>query len=357
MEKQNKAALATQPSRNGFWHRYFTIEAGQNLSWAAVIAGTVTFFAVFALLSLISAAIGFGQFSPSTSDPFSGVGVGMAIWTAISLLISLFAAGFVGGLAARRAGMLHGFLTWALSLVLSVALLSSALAGVTGALGHVLGAAFQVAGSAAGAGAEVVGKGAEALGGQIAEQIQNVDVNQLSSDAQQLLKDTKIPELQPENLSNMLKESRDEALAAGKELVTNPQNHEQILSDLLKSLQSKADKLSQAADREALVNALEQNSQLSHEEAQKAVDNSFAGIEKLSQEASKQLEQAKVQIEKTSKQAEQLVQDVRQGAEDASHKISGVTVAIFFALLIGLALCSYAGYLGSSKTKSTVIEA
>ena len=59
------------------------IPAGNNLSWASILAGAVTAAACFATLSLLTAALGFGLFSPTASDPLSGVGVGTGIWLSL----------------------------------------------------------------------------------------------------------------------------------------------------------------------------------------------------------------------------------------------------------------------------------
>ena len=71
------------------------IQAGKNLSWGSIIAGAVSAAAVFAVLSLLTAALGFGLFAPTSNDPMAGVGVGTGIWTIITLIISFCAGGYV----------------------------------------------------------------------------------------------------------------------------------------------------------------------------------------------------------------------------------------------------------------------
>lgn len=101
-------------------------EAGYNLSWGAVFAGVVTFIALIITLGFIGNAIGFGTVSPKASDPMSGVGTGLLIWTVIQLILSFLGAGFVAGVTARRVGVVHGFLTWAVSTIATFILLSVA---------------------------------------------------------------------------------------------------------------------------------------------------------------------------------------------------------------------------------------
>jgi len=95
---------------SSFWRRHFVSdEAGKNISWGAVIAGAVTFFAVLFLFSLITTAIGLGTFDPTSSNPMDGVGTGTLIWTILTLILSYAAGGFVAGLASGKTGLLHGF--------------------------------------------------------------------------------------------------------------------------------------------------------------------------------------------------------------------------------------------------------
>lgn len=95
-------------------------EAGVNISWGSILAGLVSFFAIFITLSLI----GFGIVKPTSDSPLDGVGTGLTIWTVVTFILALFCSGFISGVASRRIGLLHGFLTWATSVLVLVAILS-----------------------------------------------------------------------------------------------------------------------------------------------------------------------------------------------------------------------------------------
>ena len=144
-----------------------------NTSWGAILAGVVTFLAVAVLLSLVTAAIGLGGASGTTTG----------IWSAVSTALALAAAGYVTGALAVRSGLLHGFLTWATSVVAAVVLVAWLGSSLLGVLGGVLG---QVADTAT----EVVA--GEDLG-QIAEEaevaVDQEDVDQSEAQAQQALDD------------------------------------------------------------------------------------------------------------------------------------------------------------------------
>ncbi|MGJ9373778.1 TIGR04086 family membrane protein [Nesterenkonia sp. CF4.4] len=114
-------------------------ERGNNASWGAIFAGTVTFLAVMLVFGLISAAMGLSE-----TD-----GVAIGIWSIIAILLALAIAGFVAGALAVRSGLLHGLVTWATSLVAVVVLIGWLGTSVLGAVGGAIGDAAEAAGGPA----------------------------------------------------------------------------------------------------------------------------------------------------------------------------------------------------------------
>lgn len=343
-------------SNKQFWRNHFSsAEAGTNLSWGSVIAGVVTFFAVFLLLTFITTAIGFGTFKPTSNDPLAGVGTGMLIWSALSLLLSLLAAGFLSGLAARKAGMLHGFLTWALSTTLLVVFLTSGIFSAVGAVGQVLSTTLGAVGNAAGAVASTAGgaaeKGLELVGAQFSE----IDTKELQTQVQSVLKDTEEPALQPEYIQGMLNDSKNDVLQAAKEFAVNPNNSDAIFQGLMDKLKGRADELGKAADKDAIKKAVAKNTSLTQQEADQAVENIHKGLQNASDEAKKQLDQAEKKLNEFKAQAEKTAKEARETAENVSHTISLASVLLFLAMLVGLVLTSVAGYVGSNKTRDLTV--
>ncbi|WP_296111896.1 hypothetical protein [uncultured Anaerococcus sp.] len=115
------------------------LDAGRNLSWGSILAGAVSGAAVFTVLSLLTAALGFGIFSANSANPFEGIGVFTGIWTAITLIVSFCAGGFVAGYAARSTGLLHGAITWAVTILLLFTLIFNAVASTLGLAGQAVG--------------------------------------------------------------------------------------------------------------------------------------------------------------------------------------------------------------------------
>lgn len=329
------------------------IPAGNNLSWASILAGAVTAAACFATLSLLTAALGFGLFSPTTSDPLSGVGVGTGIWTAITLILSFLAGGFVAGYSARSTGKLHGAITWAVTLLLLLTFVINAISQVLGAAANVAGTAANVAGNVAGSTISATGDAVSAGVEKAGNAIGDVDTAELQENVEKYLSDTDIEELQPEYLNNQLEESKDEIGQAVKDIALNPDNANNIISDLTKSLQDKANTIADSADRDAIANAVAQNSDLTQEEAEEVTDNIYNGLVDANKQAQTALNDASTQINNYATEAEnkvdETVENAKEGAEDASKKASAGSVITFLGLIAALALSAWGGQMGEQK--------
>ena len=121
----------------------------RRISWGAVLGGTLMVVAVQLLLSMLGLGLGL-----TTIDPAQGaagtpeattMGTTAAVWWAVSYLVALIVGGYVAarlaGAFEKTDGVLHGLLTWALALVVSFWLLTSA-------IGSVIGGAFNAVGNA-----------------------------------------------------------------------------------------------------------------------------------------------------------------------------------------------------------------
>ncbi|MGH7110093.1 MAG: hypothetical protein ACREFK_06650 [Stellaceae bacterium] len=118
----------------------------RRISWGGVFAGLFLVLAIQFLLDVLSIGVGFGLIRPGQGGmPNAGsLGIGAAVWWAVAYWIALviggFAAARLAGVASRFDGLLHGLVTWALALVVALALLMSAASGA-------IGGAFGVVGS------------------------------------------------------------------------------------------------------------------------------------------------------------------------------------------------------------------
>ncbi len=325
-----------------------TDEAGRNVSWSAIIAGVVTFIAFLIMFSLIGSAIGLGVTDVTSNDPFKGVGTGLAIWGVLTLLISLLAAGFVAGITAARVGLIHGFLTWATSVIILFVLLTFTTINTFQTVGSIFGSVGSAVGQGAGSVASTAGNAIQSTFNSVTDNFTGVDTDELEGNVQEILSDTDIPELQPGYLEGQLEESRNEVLEAGKDLAVNPENSDAILSDLSDSLTAKSEEIQNAADEEAIANAVESNTDLNQAEAEEATANIVDGLNQASTQASEQIENAQVALEDASQELESTITDLRQSTEEATQTASKISIWGFVALLLTMIVTSIAGILGSS---------
>lgn len=333
-------------------------EAGYNLSWGAIFAGVVTFFALLFTLSLIGDAIGFGMLSPTSSDPMAGVGTGVIIWTVISLILSFFGAGFVSGITARRVGLVHGFLTWALSLMLTVILLVSVLSQALSAVGSLFGniaqGAGQVTSEVASSASDAVTESFDKVVGQI--DVDQQDIDEFNGNVEQILQDTDVKELQPDYLRQQLNEASEEIGQAAKKVVTEPESADKTLDTLMKNLDQRVEGIAENVDQDAVTNAIYQNSNLNQQEAQEATQNIVEGYEKAAKSTREQLQKATAELDQARVDLEQDVKQLRQGADKASTTAMSTSIWAFVGVVIGAVLAVFGGILGTRFVTEEITE-
>lgn len=330
------------------------LEAGRNLSWGSIIAGAVSGAAVFTVLSLLTAALGFGIFSATSANPFAGIGFFTGLWTAITLIVSFCVGGFVAGYAARSTGLLHGAITWAVTVLLLFTLVFNAVAttlGIAGqAAGAVAGTAANVAGSALSGAGDAASSAIGAAVDKVGEGLGDVDTAELQGNLEKYLADTDVKELQPDYLEGQVKESKDEIAAAVKSIALNPENAGAEIDKLTKSLSKKAETIANAADEDAIASAVAENSQLSEAEAKEIGKNIYDELDKASVETSKAINQASDKINELAKEAkltaDETVEKAKKGADKASNAASIGSVLTFLGLIAALAISAIAGRKG-----------
>ncbi|MCR1927219.1 hypothetical protein NSA39_04995 [Enterococcus gallinarum] len=324
-------------------------EAGYNLSWGSIFAGVVTFIALFMTFSLIGSAIGFGMVEPTSNNPLDGVGTGLMIWTVVTLILSLFGAGFVSGVAARRVGLVHGFLTWATSMIVTIVMLSYLTIGAFSVVGSLLG---NIA-SAVGSGVENVASGTADVASKAFDEITgnmgDIDTDQLQTDVRDVLKDTDVPELQPNYLQDQVSDATSDITDAGKKIATDPNKADEIIDDLSTKLQDRATKISDSVDEDAISNAVAKNTDLNQQEATQNIVN---GLQKASDEAQQQIETAQQNLEQAKQDIDQAVKDARKKADEVSDATAKASIWGFVAMVLGLVLTSIGGMVGANLVKT-----
>ena len=120
--------------------------SASGVSWAAVVAGAFVAAALSLILLALGAGAGLSSLSPwaNSGAPASAVKFGALIWIALTEIISAGIGGYLAGrLRTKWTGVrtdevyfrdtAHGFLVWAVALVISGALLTTASGAMVGA--------------------------------------------------------------------------------------------------------------------------------------------------------------------------------------------------------------------------------
>lgn len=268
------------------------------ISWGAVLAGALVALMVMLLINLLTIGLGLRAIDPATEqEPFSGVGTGTMIGIIIANVLALFAGGWTAGRLANKPdsteASLHGVLTWGLVTLLSFWLLATAVgqlvSGVTGIVGQ---------------GLSVVAQGASAVSPEAAQAVedalseQGVTLDSIRQEANQL---------------------------AGTEGESAPGETVTALVERFFSEEGQV-------DRQELVDALAQNTELSDQQAEEQVST----WEETYLQATQSLEESRQRLE--------------QVAQDASDAVGAAAIWAFIGLLIGAAIAIAGSMLGRPKT-------
>lgn len=124
----------------------------RRISWGAVFAGVVLTLAIQLLLSMLGLGVGMTTIDPAQQGGTPGassLGLGAGIWWTVSYVVALAIGGYVAarlaGVVLKGDGMIHGLLTWALALLVSAYLVSSALGAVMNSTFNMLGSVASTA--------------------------------------------------------------------------------------------------------------------------------------------------------------------------------------------------------------------
>ena len=264
----------------------------KRISLQAIFAGVVVAIAVQLLLSMLGVGIGLGLVNPmSGGTPGAGsFGIGAGLWWLVTTLVSVFAGGYVAawlaGITERFDGLLHGIVTWAVTLLITFYLLTSAIGGL-------IGGAFGLIGSAASAAGDTV----KAAAPQVAAAT-GITPDMLREQAQSYL--------QPSNPDPATMSAEDAQKA--------------IARDLPKLATGSNEQAGQAKER--IVAIMAAQLKISHEEAAKRFDD------------------AQAQLKQTKDQA---VQTAESATEKTAGSASMVAILAFVALLLGAAAAAWGG--------------
>ncbi|MFG1173917.1 type VII secretion target [Erwiniaceae bacterium CAU 1747] len=328
------------------------MELKRRISWGSIIAGVVTVMAVSLLLTMLGTSLGLSLLSPKSDDVINGADKAVLAWSLASVVLSLACGGFVAGRLAGVDGTIHGFLSWATSLLVASVLGFAVAGGILNMAGSAVGAVASATGSAvSGLGnAAVKATGATAdIGQNIADSLgfdTRLSAQQTDRQVLDALRKSNIKELQPEFLQSQLEAAGQDLATAAKNLAVNPGNSDEILNNLSNKLKSRAETVSKGVDREEVKKALADNSSLTPEEADKAVNNFIEARDKTIQEFNERMTQLETRLNDAKAQYAELKEKAKEKADAAAREGAKIALWSFFGLLIGAVVSALAGLWG-----------
>ncbi|WP_075181989.1 CAP-Gly protein [Pantoea sp. 1.19] len=324
----------------------------RRVSWGSIIAGIFTVMAISLLLSTLGTSLGMAMLSPKSDDMVNGADTAVIVWTLVALLVSLACGGFITGRLAGVDGAIHGFLVWATSLIAAAVLGFAALGGVLNVAGSAVssvasatGSVVSGVGSAAGQGAKGAFNLGEKVFGQLGIDTHLQDEN-LDQQVAEALRKSNIDTLQPDYLRGQLEGAGKETATAIKDLAVNPENSDAIIDGLVAKLKARSEAIGQGVDKAQLKQALAQNTSLTPEEADKAVENIIAARDKTAQVVTQRLNELQANIEQAKQRYAQLKQEAKEKADAAAKAVAKISLWSFFGLLLGAIVTSLSGLWG-----------
>jgi hypothetical protein len=154
----------------------------RRISWGAVLAGAAIVIAVHVSLSPLGFGIGMSTVAPAAGDTPQAPSIGIAagVWWVISNLIALVIGGYVAarlsGMPTRGDGIIHGVLVWAVTLLITMYLLTTSIGSIVGGAFNVVGNVISGVGQSV---AEAVPQAADAAG---------ISPEQIQEQAEELLR-------------------------------------------------------------------------------------------------------------------------------------------------------------------------
>lgn len=307
----------------------------KRISWGAVFAGVLIALVVQLLLSLLGLGIGFGSIEPKTeSNPFSGLATGALVWWVVSMLIALFAGGLTAGRLAGVPrsfdGVLHGLLSFSMFTLISFYLLTTAVGGIISGVGSLVGETLSMAGKG-------VAAAAPEVAGAVKQEMKNqgIDLAYLKQEARQILRETGKPELQPDALKRQASGAGNDISSEVGSGAENPQNAGNSADNIIDRLFSRADKVVDAADRDAAVNVVMKRTGKTRAESEQIVDNWIATYH-----------QAGAKLDTLKNKAGETARNAGDAVASAASKAS---IYAFIGLLLGAAAAAVGGNVGKPK--------
>ncbi len=329
------------------------------ISWQSIIAGSITALAISIVMAVLGVALGFTVVSPTTSHPMSGLGTAFGVWGVISILLSLAAGGFAAGLFSITKGAEHGFMVWAVVLIVG-ALFSGA---AVGSAVRTVGAVVRGVGSGAASVASTVGS---AVGGSVSDMASSaydrianmhldIDTDHLGDQVNAVLRDTGVEELQPDYLRHQVSEVRADLRNAFHQVTEEPDSFDNVVAQFMDRQRARFNDLTENVDKNAAVNALMQNRNISREEAEEEVNAAILAFNRTVDRAKRGLDRVQEQVQEARVSIQQAADRARVKADRFASTAAKSALAAGVALILGAVVCVFAGHWGNRYSTNYIV--
>ncbi len=328
----------------------------RRVSWGSIFGGVVTVMAVSILLAILAAAISFFMLDPTDSNPASGIGTNVGIWTVVALIVSFAAGGFVAGKLAGADGYIHGFLVWSTTTILTLIFSVWVVSGAVKMAGNILGSVSSVAGSVVSGVGSAIGGGVSGVGSVLdgIDISDEVDGSTVRQDVRQAMRRSGVREFQPEYLQSQLRAVRSDLQRSARRLAMNPNDAETVINGFLERTKNRADQAFADVDRADINRAIANNTSLSTAEANRVVDEYTEFINNARRNAREQIENLQESVQDARQNWEELKVNAREEANNVANAAGRSALWSFIALLIGGIICAFTGHYGTRKTQEGI---
>ena len=303
----------------------------RRVSWGAVFAGLFVTIVVQLMLTLLGVSLGAATIEPlRQQSPDKGLALGSGIWLLVTGLISIWVGAFVAGRMAggplRTDGMLHGIVTWSVSTCATMFLLATAVGALLGGTGALLSGALAVGGSTTGSD----------QGGQMAS-LKN-DVKNLFPQAGSLLPPTgrtESPQTSGQQTSGTSDQQASSSQTQSPGQLTELARNDAELAAAVAAMEKNSGASKSPGDREQVLNILAAKHQMNESQAAALVD-----------QWDEQFQQLKGRVE----------QKAREVGDTAARGVSQGALWASIALLLGLLVAAWGGWVGTASLPFTEPE-
>ncbi len=177
------------------------------------------------------------------------------------------------------------------------------------------------------------------------ENITEVDTAELEGNVEDVLRDTDIPELQPEYLQGELDAVREDIVEAGRQAIAEPRtirpNHIGSRCDTMRT--ERAETIEQSVCEDAIAEAVAQNTELSEAEAQEATQNIVDSLNTANNRSTYANRKRTTTREETQQELSTQIEELRVQTEQANKTASKASIWSFVAIMLTMILTSIGG--------------